>query len=154
MSATLPVLLVSRSTESSCWMTSTPSPVSITLRSTMSTPALTLSPYPNIVDPGNSSSPPVWASTTGRPSARSSAMVAPAAGVVVAVVVAGAVDVSVAGEVEDGADDVDVDVVAGTVLAVDAATAVDAGWVAGGLGVLSATGVSFDDDESDEQAAT
>jgi hypothetical protein len=48
-----------------------------------------LSPNANIVEPGNSSSPPVWASTSGRLRARRSAIVAAGggAGIVVVVVV-------------------------------------------------------------------
>ena len=76
MSATSPVPSVVRSTVSSCWMITTPSPVSWTLRSSMSTPAFMLSPKANIVEPGNSSSPPVWASTSGRSRARRSVTVA------------------------------------------------------------------------------
>jgi hypothetical protein len=55
----------------------------------MSTPAFMLSPNANMVDAGNWSSPPVWASTMGRPRCRSSSTVLARAGVVVV----GAVDV-------------------------------------------------------------
>ena len=67
----------------------------------MSTPAFMLSPKANIVEAGNWSSPPVWASTIGRPRCRSSSTVAAGGGrgaAVVVLVVVGTVDV-VAGAV-------------------------------------------------------
>jgi hypothetical protein len=58
-----------------------------------------LSPNANIVEPGNSSSPPVWASTSGRLRARRSAIVAAGGGAGIVVVVVD-VDVEVVVEVE------------------------------------------------------